>query len=79
VAVLNLIQQNPTVSFDSLVHGADYHPTAVGTDADLVTTDDSDDPVVSGSAVTPTLPATAQAGEPERETSIDDKFKAFKL
>jgi hypothetical protein len=67
VAVLNLIQQNPTVSFDSIVHGADYHPTAASADADLVTADDSDEVDASNSAVT-----TSQ-------TSIDDKFKEFKL
>lgn len=79
VAVLNLIQQNPTVSFDSLVHGSDYRPTAVGADSDVVITEDSDDAVDSGSAVPTTLPANPQAGAADRERSIDDKFKAFKL
>jgi len=79
VAVLNLIQQNPEVSFDSLVHGADYRPTAVGADTDIVTTEESDGPVGSASAVPTTLPTNSQASGADRDRSIDDKFKAFKL
>jgi hypothetical protein len=79
VAVLNLIQQNPTVSFDSLVHGADYHPTTASVDAELIDTDDFDGTDESDTETSPTLPATPQAGEAKGETSIDDKFKDFKL
>lgn len=79
VAVLNLIQQNPTATFDSLVHGADYHPTAVGADGDLVTPEDIDEPAGNNSLVTPTLVPSPQGSAAERDTSIDDKFTAFKL
>jgi hypothetical protein len=79
VAVLNLIQQNPPITFDSLVHGADYRPTAVGADTDVVTVEDADGEEGGGAAVETTMPRNARAGIADPEGSIDDKFKAFKL
>ena len=32
IAVLNLVQQNPALDFDTLVHGSDYVPTAASSD-----------------------------------------------
>lgn len=66
VAVLNLIQQNPGLDFDALIHGKDFHPSAAGPDTDAVDDDAAPD------TPAPDAPPTGDGG-------IDDKFKSFTL
>jgi hypothetical protein len=68
IAVLNLIQQNSGVGFDTLIHGEDFQPTAAGPDTDAVALENDGAASVSGSAAAP-------AGD----EGIDDKFKSFTL
>ena len=68
IAVLNLIQQNPGLEFDTLIHGEDFNPTASGPDTDAVALESD------GPAAAPASPeASVGSGD------IDDKFKSFTL
>lgn len=85
IAVLNLIQQNPGLEFDALVHGADFHPTAGAPDTESVALqDDEAAPANATSASASTIapggvPAAGRSTPPSGGDSVDDKFKAFTL
>ncbi len=66
IAVLNLIQQNPGLGFDSLIRGEDFRPSASGPDTDAVVADTEENA------------AGAQAF-PKTDGGFDDHFKAFTL
>jgi hypothetical protein len=80
ISVLNLVQQNPELSFDKLVHGAEFKPSARAPDREMV---DSEDVEVSA----PTIPSTSgpsvseatTTGEAPSGVSIDNKFRGFTL
>lgn len=78
ISVLNLIQQNPTVEFDALVHGEDFHPSGPGPDTDAVSVADDDMPE---SPRPGSMPSGATAGRngDDGDDTVDDKFKAFTL
>lgn len=40
ISILNILYQNPSLSFDKLIHGADFKPTAVGQDGNVDEDDD---------------------------------------
>ncbi len=67
IAILNLLQQNPEVGFDALMHGGSFQPTAAGPDLDAVATEDEVEP------------AAQPADNAVTSTGIDTKFKAFTL
>jgi hypothetical protein len=68
-AVLNLLQQNPQLAFDTVVRGADYVPTRAGSSTEDAAAVDGDEPDGAKEAGAKTAPAE----------SIDNKFKAFTL
>lgn len=78
VAVLNLIQQNPGVDFDGLVHGEDYQPSGPGPDTDAVSAADDGTPESLPSSGAPGGMVAGQRGD-DGEGAIDGKFKAFTL
>jgi hypothetical protein len=68
-SVLNLLQQQPQLDFDTVIHGPDYVPTAPTAATEDAPASDSDVPDVAQ----PPIAAPADA------TPIDDKFKTFTL
>ena len=67
VSVLNLIQQNPDLEFNALIHSDEFKPmvAAETTEDSIATNDDSQG-----------VPATA---EPQADTNVGAKFKSFTL
>lgn len=78
IAVLNLIQQNPGVDFDVLVHGEDYQPSGPGPDTDAVSAADDGTPESLPSSGATSGMVAGQRGD-DGEGAVDGKFKAFTL
>lgn len=80
ISVLNLIQQNPKLSFGILVHGPDFKPSPGGPNTEAA---DPDDTEASAPAILPTSGPSASdsttTGAAPSSVSIDNKFKDFTL
>jgi hypothetical protein len=73
ISVLNLLQQNPGLEFDAIVHGADFQPTTAAEDTESVTLLDEE------TTATPAVGASGAAKAASGDDSVHDKFKAFTL
>lgn len=85
IAVLNLLQQNPGIAFDTLVHGSDYHPTTAAIDPDDSLPADADEGMPQPMQDTPTSRTAGTVGTAAPDSAVpatdgvDDKFRAFTL
>lgn len=82
VAVLNLVRQNPGTTFDALVHGAEYVPSAPAPDVEsAVAAAEADVAAPSATLTAPPRPAGAATPPSTAATrpATDDEFRAFTL
>ncbi|MEJ7812239.1 MAG: ATP-binding protein [Gemmatimonadaceae bacterium] len=78
VAVLNLIQQNPGLDFDQLVHGSQYRPLAPAPDTESGAAAPDEDGGGATNAAAPSDESNV-AGSDQGPVAVDDRFKAFTL
>jgi hypothetical protein len=69
VAVLNLIQQNPDLQFDTLIHGNEFQPTPAATEPD-----ESVEPEPTPASLSP-----GDVHDASGKGLVDPQFKEFKL
>jgi hypothetical protein len=79
ISVLNVIQQNAGLEFDTLVHGEGYVPTPAAPDMESGPSDEEEDVASTGPSLSPGAVSDGKPGAPSDGDSLDDKFKSFTL